>query len=105
MNEGISPWKRHASAKAMFAPSTSPRPCTGPAGTRLTQIRREVSFTKGRIIVRGKRGDPYLYFAVPEGPENTVVSAAYREQQLSSDSKGLDLEKEAVPLFPTYNGS
>ena len=52
----------------------------------------------------GKRGDPYLYFAVPEGPENTVVSGAYREQQLSSDSKGLDLEKEAVPLFPTYNG-
>ena len=27
-----------------------------------------------------------------------------REQQLSSDSKGLDLEKEAVPLFPTSNG-
>ena len=52
----------------------------------------------------GKRGDPYLYFAVPEGPENTAVSAAYREQQLSSDSKGLDPEKEAVPLFPPYNG-
>ena len=52
----------------------------------------------------GKRGDPYLYFAVPEGPENAAVSAACREQQLSSDSKGLDLEKKAVPLFPTSNG-
>ncbi len=69
-----------------------------------TQIRREVSFTKGRIIVRGKRGDPYLYFAVPKGAENTAVSAACREQQLSSDSKGLGPEKEAVPLFPTYKG-
>ena len=52
----------------------------------------------------GKRGDPYLYCAVPEGPENTAVSAACREQQLSSDSKGLAIEKEAVPLFPTSNG-
>ena len=59
-----------------------------------TQIRREVSFTKGRIIVRGKRGDPYLYFVVPKGAENTAVSAACREQQLSSDSKGLGPEKE-----------
>ena len=52
----------------------------------------------------GKRGAPYRYFAVPEGPENTAVSAAGREQQLSSDSKGLDPEKKAVPLFPTYSG-
>ena len=52
----------------------------------------------------GKRGDPYLYFAVPEDSERAAVSAACREQQLSSDSKGLDPEKEAVPLFPTYNG-
>ena len=52
----------------------------------------------------GKRGDPYLYFAVPEGPENAAVSAACREQQLSSDFKGLALEKKAVPLFPTSNG-
>ncbi len=52
----------------------------------------------------GKRGDPYRYFAVPEGPEKTAVSAACREQQLSSDSKGLAPEKKAVPLFPTYNG-
>ena len=52
----------------------------------------------------GKRGDPYLYFAVPEGPTEAAVSAVCREQQLSSDSKGLDLEKEAVPLFPAYNG-
>ena len=51
----------------------------------------------------GKRGDPYRYFAVPEGPENTAVAAAGREQQLSSDSKGLGPEKKAVPLFPTYN--
>ncbi len=28
----------------------------------------------------GKRGDPYLYFAVPESPENAAVSAACREQ-------------------------
>ena len=52
----------------------------------------------------GKRGDPYLYFAVPEGPENAAGSAACREQQLSSDSRGLALEKKAVPLFPTSNG-
>ena len=52
----------------------------------------------------GKRGDPYLYFAVPEGPENAAGSAACREQQLSSDSKGLGPEKEAVPLFPPSNG-
>ena len=52
----------------------------------------------------GKRGDPYRYFAVPEGPENAAGSAACREQQLSSDSRGLDPEKETVPLFPPSNG-
>ena len=45
-----------------------------------------------------------LDFTVPEDSENTAVSAVCREQQLSSDSKGLALEKKAVPLFPTYNG-
>ena len=40
----------------------------------------------------------------PRDPENTAVSAAYREQQLSSDSKGLGPEKKAVPLFPTSKG-
>ena len=61
---------------------------------------------QGKIgcVGSGKRGDPYRYFAVPEGPENTAVSAAGREQQLFSDSKGLDPEKKAVPLFPTYSG-
>ena len=50
----------------------------------------------------GKKGDPYLYFAVPKGPEKAVVSVACREQKLFSDSEGLDPEKKAVPLFPTY---
>ena len=48
----------------------------------------------------GKRGDPYLYFAVPEGPENAAVSAACREQQLSSDSKGLDPGKRSCSAVP-----
>jgi len=52
----------------------------------------------------GKRGAPYRYFAVPEDSEKAAVSAAYREQQLSSDSKGLGPEKKAVPLFPAYKG-
>lgn len=50
----------------------------------------------------GKKGNPYLYFFVPEGPEKAVVSAACWEQKLFSDSEGLDPEKKAVPLFPTY---
>jgi type I restriction enzyme R subunit len=44
--------------------------CSRPAGTCRTQIREEVSFTKGRIIVRGKlhsrgkgkRADYVLYY-------------------------------------------
>ena len=61
---------------------------------------------QGKIgcVGSGKRGDPCRYFAVPEGPENTAVSAAGREQQLCSDSEGLGPEKKAVPLFPTYKG-
>ncbi len=52
----------------------------------------------------GKRGAPYRYFAVPEGSATPAVSAAGREPQQSSDSKGLGLEKKAVPLFPTDTG-
>ena len=66
--------------------SISSTPATGPPTGRL----------RGKIgcAGSGKRCDPYLYFAVPEGPGNAAVSAVCREQQLSSDSKGLALEKK-----------
>lgn len=70
----------------------------------LDTLRALVEQGKIGCVGSGKRGAPYRYFAVPEGAEHTAVAAAGREQQLSSDSKGLGPEKKAVPLFPTYSG-
>jgi hypothetical protein len=46
---------RKAFQNAASAPSTSPRPLLAQGGICHSQIREEVSFTKGRIIGRGTR--------------------------------------------------
>ena len=63
-------WTSTPSANATSAPSSSRPPCARPGGTRCCKSARRSSFTKGRIIVRGKlvtrgqakRADYILYY-------------------------------------------